>query len=120
VRVAAVVSDLMLFSRIDAAVVAAGGSLVRVDEPSALPAARSVDLVLVDWSARRPGWASSLVAWKGSDAPRLILFGRHTDLEAHAAARAAGLGPMWARSRLVAKLPELVDVAPAGDRRSQA
>jgi hypothetical protein len=126
VKVAAVVSDLMLFSRIDAAAASAGASVVRVDEPAALPPADSVDLVLVDWSARRPGWGSELVAWTGSDPPRLVLFGQHTDLEAHAAARAAGLGPMWARSRLLAKLPELVDVADSAnigdsaDRRGRA
>ena len=36
-RVAAVMSDLMLFSRIDAAATAAGASLVRVDTPVQLP-----------------------------------------------------------------------------------
>ena len=41
--------------------------------------------------------------------PRLILFGPHTDLEAHADARAAGLGPMWARSKLVAELQALME-----------
>jgi hypothetical protein len=41
-------------------------------------------------------------------ASRVILFGRHTDLEAHAAAREAGLGPMWARSKLVTELSDLI------------
>ncbi len=45
--------------------------------------------------------------------PRLILYGPHTDLVAHAAASAAGLGPMLARSKLVASLPSLFDGAPA-------
>jgi hypothetical protein len=109
VRVAAVISDLMLFSRIDAVVAATGGSLLRVDDPADLPTAESLDVVLVDWSARQPHWASLLTAWRHTGRrPRLILFGRHTDLEAHAAARAAGLGPMWARSKLVTELPRLV------------
>jgi hypothetical protein len=109
VRVAAVVSDLMLFSRIDAAVNAGGGTLLRVDEPADLPPAAPFDIVLVDWSARRPDWASRLTAWRGTARrPRIVLFGRHTDLEAHAAARAAGLGPMWARSKLITELPRLV------------
>jgi hypothetical protein len=60
--------------------------------------------VLVDWSSRRAGWADALSA----SGARVILFGRHTDLEAHADARAAGLGPMWARSKLVTELPSLV------------
>lgn len=103
-RVAAVMSDLMLFSRIDAAAAAAGVPLVRVDTPTELP--RDVDLILVDWSARAPGWGDALVDRTAS--ARVILFGRHTDLEAHAAARAAGLGPMWARSKLLTELDELV------------
>ena len=101
-RVGAVIDDLMLYSRIDAAASSAGASLVRVSSPSELP--DDLDLVLVDWSARGPNWADALSA---PDA-RVILFGRHTDLEAHAAARAAGLGPMWARSKLVTELPSLM------------
>jgi len=115
VRVAAVISDLMLFSRIDAAAAAAGATLARVDAPSELGPPDAVDLVLVDWSARASGWEADLAAWRTqapAPAPRVILFGRHTDLEAHAAARAAGLGPMWARSRLLGELAALV--APAG------
>ncbi|MGH2445276.1 MAG: hypothetical protein ACRDGD_04475 [Candidatus Limnocylindria bacterium] len=98
-RVAAVMADLLLFSRIDAAAQAAGAELVRVDEPAQLP--DEVDLVLVDWASRRPGWADALGA-RGE--ARIVLFGPHTDLEAHADARAAGLGPMWARSKLFASL----------------
>jgi hypothetical protein len=101
-RVAAVISDLMLFSRIEAA--AASHDLVRVDRPSDLSS--EFDLVLVDWSAREPAWADAL---RALPATRVLLFGRHTDLEAHAAARAAGLGPMWARSKLVTELPALFD-----------
>lgn len=101
-RVGAVIDDLMLFSRIDAAVSSAGASLVRVSAPADLPA--ELDLVLVDWSAREPSWADALRA----SGARVILFGRHTDLEAHADARAAGLGPMWARSKLVAELATLI------------
>jgi hypothetical protein len=104
-KVAAVVADLMLFSRIDAAATAAGASLVRVDSPLDLPSEDTFDLVLVDWSARQPDWADALL---GRTASRVILFGPHTDLDAHAAAREAGLGPMWARSKLVTDLPSLV------------
>jgi hypothetical protein len=104
-RVAAVIGDLMLYSRIDAAATSARASLRRVDDPAELSADESFDLILVDWSARRPGWAEAL---HGRATPRVILYGRHTDLEAHAAAREAGLGPMWARSKLVAGLPTLL------------
>jgi hypothetical protein len=102
-KVAAVVSDLMLFSRIESAVRAAGAELTRVDSPSDIPP--DAEVVLVDWSARQPDWAATLRRLSG---PRLVLFGPHTDLEAHAAARDAGLGPMWARSRLLSGLASLL------------
>jgi len=102
-RVAAVMTDLMLYSRIDSAAIAAGATLIRVDTPSALP--DDLDLVLVDWSARQADWADALRARTASG---VILFGQHTDLEAHAAARAAGLGPMWARSKLIRELSRLI------------
>jgi hypothetical protein len=101
-RVGVVIDDLILYSRIEAAASAAGASLVRASAPADLPT--DLDLVLVDWSARGHGWADVL-ADIGS---RLILFGPHTDLVAHADARAAGLGPVWARSKLVAQLPALM------------
>ena len=102
-RVAAVISDLMLYSRIESAATNAGASLLRLDSPVDLPP--DLDLVLVDWSARRPDWADALRARTTSP---VILFGQHTDLEAHADARAAGLGPMWARSKLVSGLSALM------------
>jgi len=102
-RVGAVVSDLMLFSRIESAAALAGATLVRVDSPSSLPP--DLDLVLVDWAAREPDWTDALRALVG---PRVILFGPHVDLDAHAAAREAGLGPMWARSKLLTSLGGLV------------
>ncbi len=102
-RVAAVISDLMLYSRIDSAATAAGARLIRVDSPADLP--EDLDLILVDWSARQPDWTDALLARTTS---RIILFGQHTDLAAHAAARAAGLGPMWARSKLVSGLSALM------------
>lgn len=102
-KVAAVVTDLMLYSRIESAAHVAGVELARVDTPHDLPP--DPDLVLVDWSAREPGWAEPLRSLGGV---RLILFGPHVDLDAHAAARAAGLGPMLARSKLLATLGELL------------
>lgn len=102
-KVAAVVSDLMLFSRIESAARVAGVELARVDAPVDVP--DDADLVLVDWSARQPDWTDALRALRVS---RLILFGPHTDLDAHAAAREAGLGPMWARSKLLGSLGDLL------------
>ena len=98
-KVGAVIGDLILFSRIESAATTAGASLVRVDSPAGLPG--DLDLVLVDWSARQPDWTDAL---RSRTTSRVILFGPHTDLDAHAAARAAGFGPMWARSKLVSDL----------------
>jgi len=102
-KVAAVVTDLMLYSRIESAARVAGVELVRVDRPHAIPPA--TELVLVDWSAREPGWTARLQSLSGA---RIILFGPHVDLEAHASAREAMLGPMMARSKLLSSLGELM------------
>ncbi len=107
-NVAAIVHDLMLFSRIDAAAADSHARLTRVDNPSDLPPAADVDLLLVDWSSRAPDWADTIASWQSGAAVRVVVFGQHTDLDAHAAARSASLGPMWARSKLVAELPRLL------------
>jgi hypothetical protein len=110
VRVVALVGDLITASRIQEAARQAGAEVERIGDPVDLPSAASVDLLLVDWADRRPDWAQLLATWRdaGRSRPRLVLFGPHVDLVAHAAAREAGLGPMWARSKLVAQLPSLL------------
>lgn len=109
--VAVVARDLMIASRIAGAGARAGVEVRRYDAPDQLPPAAELTLVLVAWDERRPDWGKRLKAWAASDSrsaqPRLVLFGPHTDLAAHAEARAAGLGPMRARSRLLAELPTL-------------
>jgi hypothetical protein len=102
--------DLIIGSRIADAAVRAGADLSRCDSVADLPGAAQVDVLLVDWAAREPEWGPELAAWRdaaGHAAPRIIVFGPHTDLEAHAAARAVGIGPMVARSKLIAILPTL-------------
>jgi hypothetical protein len=110
--VALVSRELMMATRIADAAARAGVDFVRVDEPSGLPSPALVSLVLVDWAERSDGRAEALRRWCGdapeSSRPRIILFGPHTDLDAHAAARSAGLGPMWARSKLLSELPSLL------------
>jgi hypothetical protein len=112
VTVALLASDLMIASRIAVAAEHAQVPLVQVKDPSDLPPAMEATLLLVDWSAREGDWGDRITAWCArvpkSARPRIILFGPHVDLEAHAAARASGLGPMWARSRLVSELPALL------------
>jgi hypothetical protein len=104
--------DLIFASRIFEAGVRAGVAVTRVDDPDSLPPPDGVRLLLVDWGDRGSDWGEQITRWCAdapeSARPRVILFGPHTDLAAHAEARAAGLGPMLARSKLVADLPTLL------------
>ena len=110
--VALVARDLMMATRVADAAARAGIELRRFDDPSQLPPPADVRLLLVAWDERRPDWGERLAAWCAaapqSVTPRVVLFGPHTDLAAHADARAVGLGPMWARSKLVAELETLI------------
>jgi hypothetical protein len=102
---------LIVATRIADAAEAAGYRLARVDEPGRLPPSSEVAVAFVDWGDREPGWGAMLRCWQaaaGSDPPRVVLFGPHTDLEAHDNARASGLGPMMARSKLFSSLPSLL------------
>jgi hypothetical protein len=112
VTVALLARDLMIASRIAAAAERAGVPFSRVDDPAGLPPANEVRLLLVDWGDRAADWGERITAWCAnapeSARPRILLFGPHVDLGAHAAARSAGLGPMLARSKLVADLPGLL------------
>lgn len=102
--------DLIIGSRIAEAAARAGADLLRCEGIADLPDPAQVDVLLVDWADREPEWGPGLAAWRaagGDRTPRIVVFGPHTDLEAHAAARAAGIGPMMARSKLISILPSL-------------
>ena len=105
--------DLIIASRISAAAERVEVPFTRVGDPADLPAPARVRLLLVDWGDRAPDWGERISAWCAqapeSARPRILLFGPHVDLEAHAAARSAGLGPMLARSKLIADLPTLLE-----------
>lgn len=102
----------MTASRIESLVAGAGASVKRVDEPSQLPPAAEVELLVVDWGDRQPDWGAAIAAWRDGAQegrrPRIVLFGPHTDLASHRAARDTGLGPMRARSAFFAALPDLL------------
>jgi hypothetical protein len=112
VKVVVLSRDLIIASRILGRATAAGHDAQLIGEPSSLPAAGSVDLLFVNWADRIRTWGNDLQTWRvdapPSGGPRVVLFGPHSDLAAHADARAAGLGPMWARSKLVAELPSML------------
>lgn len=100
--------DLIFASRVAAAAERHQTDFGRVDTPAELPPPAGVRLLLVDWAERQPEWAEAIATWAGGGTPRVIVFGPHTDLEAHAAARDAGIGPMWARSKLFSSLDALL------------
>jgi hypothetical protein len=122
VTVVVLSSDLLIASRILSQAEAAGVPARTADHPGDLPPPGEVDLLLVNWMERDAGWGTLLNEWCGetssSARPRIILFGPHTDLEAHTAAREAGLGPMLGRSKLIADLPAVLRNSLRGRDRS--
>ena len=110
--VALLARDLIIASRVAAAAERSREPFARFDDPAGLPPPSEVRLLLVDWGERAPDWGERIVAWCAgapeAARPRILLFGPHVDLAAHAAARSAGLGPMLARSKLVADLAALL------------
>ena len=110
--VALVGRDLLFGSRIADLVARSGRPFIRVDGPEDLPDPEALAVVLVDMSDRGRDWEDRLRAWYAASAdiaaPRVILFGSHKDLAAHAAARTLGHGPMWGRSRILADLPKVL------------
>jgi hypothetical protein len=99
-RVLAIVSDLMLASRVSTSLQAAGHE---VEQVSAIPEeADGVDLVVADLDAAEP---KSLT---GLGVP-VIGFYQHTDTDTKAAADEAGLAIAVPRSRMVRELPQLVE-----------
>lgn len=97
-RVLALVSDLMLASRVDGALTAAGHEVVVRGEPGA--DAASFDLVVADLEAVDAGEAAAL-------GPPSLGFYSHVDVETRRRAEAAGFDLVVPRSRMARELPEL-------------
>lgn len=101
-RVLAIVSDLMLASRVTTSLQAAGHD---VEQQGSLPAELDgVDLLVADLDAVEPGRL-------GATGVPAIGFYQHTDTETKRLADAAGLAFAVPRSRMVRELPELVERA---------
>lgn len=99
-RVAAIVTDLMLASRVTTALGAAGHE---VEQLPAIPdELDGVDLIVADLDAAEPEKLADL------DLP-VLGFYQHTDAETKERADAAGLELAVPRSRMVRELPELVE-----------
>lgn len=98
-RVAALVQDLMLASRVRTSLEASGHE---VEQDSSLPdELDGIDLVVADLDAVPPEQLADL-------GTPVIGFYQHTDTEMKARAEAAGLFIVVPRSRMVRELPELV------------
>jgi hypothetical protein len=101
-RVAALVQDLMLASRVRTSLEASGHE---VEQDSSLPdELDGIDLVVADLDAVPPEQLADL-------GTPVIGFYQHTDTEMKARAEAAGLFIVVPRSRMVRELPELVERA---------
>ena len=98
-RVAAVVADLMLASRVRTSLEASGHE---VEQDSELPdELDGVDLVVADLDAVEPEALSELGV-------PVVAFYQHTDVDTKNRAEEAGLALAVPRSRMVRELPELV------------
>jgi hypothetical protein len=98
-RIAAIVQDLMLASRVRTSLEAAGHE---VEQDSALPdELDGVDCVVADLDAIPPEGLSELGV-------PVVGFYQHTDVETKRRADEAGLAIAVPRSRMVRELPELV------------
>ena len=99
-RIAAVVQDLMLASRVSTSLETAGHE---VEQDSVLPdELDGVDCVVADLDAVPPERLSELGL-------PVIGFYQHTDADTKRRADEAGLAMAVPRSRMVRELPELVD-----------
>jgi hypothetical protein len=99
-RIVAVVTDLMLASRVRTSLEAAGHE---VEQNAGMPdELDGIDLVVADLDAVPPEKLSELGV-------PVIGFYQHTDVDTKRRADAAGLGMAIPRSRMVRELPDLVE-----------
>ena len=100
-RIAAVVPDLLLASRVSETLGAAGHEVVPAPSPDD-PAVAGADLLVVDLNAVSPEAV-------GDGAAPVLGFYRHTDVAVRDRAMAAGVELAVPRSRLVREMPALVE-----------
>ena len=105
-RVVSIATDLMLASRVDAGLTAAGHHVVLAASIAAAPL-DGAELIVADLDIESP---EALVA------PGIPVLGyySHVDTETREAAQAAGVDKVVPRSRMARELPALVDSLLAG------
>jgi hypothetical protein len=101
-RVLAIVTDLMLGSRVTTALQGAGHEVTQVTEVP--KEAGEMDLIVADLDTAEPAKLAELGV-------PVIGFHQHTDIETRKQAGKAGLTLAVPRSRMVRELPELVERA---------
>lgn len=101
----ALVRDLIFSTKITTTARAGGIQVKIVRDPAGL-AAEVGTLVLVDLNL--PGAIEAAAAWQAAGAGDVVGFVSHLDAETAAAARAAGIQRVMARSRFVEVLPTLL------------
>jgi hypothetical protein len=104
-RVLAIVTDLMLGSRVSTALQGAGHEVTQVAETPTT--AGEAELIVADLDVAEPAALAALGV-------PVIGFYQHTDVETKKHGDEAGLAFAVPRSRMVRELPELVDRALSG------
>lgn len=100
-RVLSIATDLMLASRVDGALTAAGHHVVRAASVAEAPL-DGIDLVVADLDAESGEALAAL-------GPPVLAYYSHVDTETRAAAEAAGVDLVVPRSRMARELPRLAD-----------
>jgi hypothetical protein len=100
-RVLSIATDLMLASRVEAMLTAAGHEVVTAASVAKAPLGEA-ELVVADLDAADPGALSEL------EAPVLGYYS-HVDVETRKAAEAAGIDLVVPRSRMSRELPQLAE-----------
>lgn len=118
-RVIALVDDLMAVSRIDSAARASGTTVEYPASQSALQQVLEQEqggsaLLLVGLATTKLEW-ETLVPFCQSVADehevklQIVAFGPHMDLKLRERAKGAGIGEIWANSRMMTDLPKLLE-----------
>lgn len=100
-RVVSVAGDLMLASRVDAALTAAGHHVILARSPREATLGEA-ELIVADLDAAAP---AELVGW----GVPVLGYHSHVDVATREAAEAAGVDLVVPRSRMARELPQLVE-----------
>jgi CheY-like chemotaxis protein len=103
------VTNLMFSTRIAELASTMGGlvTLVSSNEEVVEKLDINPSLIILDLTAVQPGWEEMVAKAKAAGVP-VLAYGPHVDVEAHAAAQAAGCDEVVANSKFKIDLPNLL------------